>query len=171
MNAARSVPLLLAVALLGCGGAEEASKPDSVPAPTVALTLPPTSEQILADEPNPEEVDPDEEVEPTPPTEPTPTTLATGLPRGLGIPGAGQISLGGGSSISNGFTVREVPFLEVVVFVQSELQADGWQVQPLPVGADSVAAFRFVGPGAVGQAEVEPVPDGTVHVQVVLQGG
>lgn len=128
-----------ALALLACGSEP---KPAAAPPVTVPLTLPTTAGQILADDPEP----PAEEVEPTPPTPTTPTTLATGLPSDLGVPGAGNISLGGGSSISNSFTVREAPFLEVV-------------------------AFPFTGPGAAGEATVLPQADGTDRVRVTLGGG
>jgi hypothetical protein len=155
---------LLSLGLLACGG-DEAAKPDPEPLVTAPLTLPTTAEQILADDPDP----PTGGAPTTSST--TATTLATGLPPSLGVPGAGNISLGSGSSISNGFTVREVAFLEVVAFVLTELAADGWAVQAVPGGDDGVVVLRFAGPGAVGQAAIEPVPDGTVHVQVVLQGG
>jgi hypothetical protein len=158
--------LLLMAGLLACSG-EEAAKPDPAPPVTVPLTLPTTAEQILTDGPEP----PSGEGTPTTAPASTTTTLATGLPVGLGVPGAGNVSLGSGSSISNGFTVREVAFLEVVAFVLTELAADGWAVQAVPGGDDGVVVLRFAGPGAVGQAAIEPVPDGTVHVQVVLQGG
>jgi len=165
---ARLGAALLALALVGCGAGDDGDeKADAVPATEVPLTLPPTSERILADDPV--EADPDEEV-PAPTTEATPTTLRVGLPSDLGIPGAGNIGLGGGSSISNSFTVREVGFLEVVAFVGAELAADGWQVQQLPPEGDRVT-FQFVGPGAVGEAQVAPQADGTVRVRIVLGGG
>jgi hypothetical protein len=170
IGVARGAAALVAwVTLLGCGGdeaAEPAPEPAPEPALTVPLTLPTTAEQILTDDP----AGPDEEVEPTDTTAATPTTLVTGLPRSLGIPGAGSISLGGSSSISNGFTVREVAFLEVVAFVQTALVAEGWAVQPVPGGPEGVVVLQFAGPGATGRAEIEPVPDGTVHVSLVLGG-
>lgn len=152
------------VGLLGCG-ADEAAKPEPAPPVTVPLTLPTTAEQILTDDPE----RPDEA--PTTTSSTTATTLATGLPPGLGVPGAANISLGSGSSISNGFTVRDVALLEVVAFVLTELAADGWAVEAAPAGDGGAVLLRFRGPGAVGQAAIEPVPDGTVHVQVVLRGG
>ena len=168
----RAAPaLVVALALLGCGDDGEEAKSDE-PAPTVPLTLPTTEEQILADEPNePEEVDPDEvDEEPPATTEATPTTLRVGLPPDLGIPGANQISLGSGSTISNTFTVREVAFLEVVAFVQTELEATGWVVQVVPAPTEGAVAFDFTGPGAIGAAEITPQPDGTARVRVVLGG-
>ena len=164
---ARAFAIALVVALLGCGG-DEAAKPDEPPV-TVPLTLPPTSEQILTDDGSDEPEEPADEVEPTPTTEATTTTLAVGLPRGLGIPGADTISLGSGSSISNGFTVREVPFLEVVAFVHVELENLGWTVQPVPVGPDNRVVLQFAGPGAVGEATITPADDGTARVRLVLQ--
>lgn len=159
-----AAPLLVTLALLGCAD-DEAAKPDEVPA-TVPLTLPTTAEQILTDG----SAAPAEEAEPTPATALTTTTLATGLPPALGIPGAGNISLGAGSQISNGLTVREVPFLEVVAFVQTELAALGWEVQAPTVGPGDVVVLDFAGPGAVGQAQLEPRADGTVPVRIVLRG-
>jgi hypothetical protein len=162
-RAGLALPLLLA----GCGGGE-AAKPDEAPA-TVPLRLPTTAEQILTGDPEP----PATEVEPPTTAEPTTTTLASGLPSGLGIPGAGNISLGGGSQISNGFTVREVPFADVVAFVRAELVALGWELPPDDGGAGGAeqVVLRFAGPGAVGQAQIEARADGTVHVGLVLQAG
>jgi hypothetical protein len=153
--------LLATTALLGCG--DDPGKPGAAADVTVPLTLPTTAEQILSDPEAPAEE------APVPTTAATTTTLATGLPSGLGIPGAGSITLGGGSSISNGLTVREVPFLEVVAFVQAALEAQGWVVQPA-VASGTEVGFAFTGPGAGGEATVRPQADGTVGVRVVLRG-
>jgi hypothetical protein len=154
--------VLLALASAACSD-DDGAKPAAAPAPTVPLTIPTTAEQILSD---PER--PADEV-PVPTTAATTTTLATGLPSGLGIPGAGNISLGGGSSISGSTTIREVPFLEVVAFVQTTLEGQGWTVEPALASGAGVL-FTFTGPGAAGEATVLPQADGTVRVRVVLGG-
>lgn len=155
-----------ALALASCGGdgggtAGEAVEPAA--AASVPLTLPGTTERQVGG-PTPTSTA-------TTAAAPATTEPPTGLPDGLGIPGAGNLTLGGGSSISRGLTVRGVPLFEVVAFVERELAALGWAVQPTPPPAPGQVLLLIEGPGAVGQALIAPGVDGAVEVSLFLGSG
>jgi hypothetical protein len=83
-------------------------------------------------------------------TAPLSTTVSAepevGLPRTFPIPGSSVLTLGPGSSVTNGVTIIGVPLADVRSWIMDGLAAGGYTVT-MDDGADNIA---FVGAGTSG---------------------
>ena len=145
--------VLLAAALLtaaGCGGgAADTSAPTSDAVTSTTERQIPSNNTTTTKRP--------------PPTSTTTTAKQPGLPSSFPIPDASIITLGPGSSISNGVSIVGVSFADVRAWLLQGLADGGYVV----VGDDGASNVAFEGSGTSGTAVITQHPD-EIDVELTL---